>query len=99
MMKLVVAGVAALLMLTGAASAKGTPPSAAQKAEFYKVCMSIAQNATLCTCKADAAMKLIDTDFMSVVIASMKGQNLPQQYFDAYDEYIYQSNRVCAPQY
>ena len=31
-------------------------PTAAHKDEFYAVCMGIAQDQTLCSCKADAAM-------------------------------------------
>ena len=69
-----VATLAALGLLTVPAFAA---PTAAQKGEFYRVCMSIAQDATLCGCKADAAMTLIDERFMGVVIASMKGTASP----------------------
>lgn len=89
--------VAALAMGTGAALA--VPPSAEQKAEFYKTCFGISQNQTLCTCKADAAMTLIDTDFMSIVIASMKGKPLDAKYYVAYNEYVGRSNQVCKPDY
>ena len=42
------------LMLLGTLPALAAP-TAAQKDEFYRVCMGIAENAELCSCKADAA--------------------------------------------
>jgi len=90
--------VAALLLLTAPAFAAA--PSAAQKDEFYRVCMGIAQDASLCGCKADAAMDLIDERFMGVVIASMKGTSSPAASdYDAYNSYVARSNRVCKPNY
>lgn len=74
-------------------------PTAAQKDEFYKVCMGIAQNAELCGCKADAAMTLIDERFMGVVIASMKGGSPKAGDYDAYNTYVAKSNRICKPNY
>ena len=91
------AGLLALGVLTGAAFAG--PPTADQKAEFYKVCMGIASNDTLCACKRDATTKLIDADFMAVVIASMKGKTAPQEVTVAYDTYIAKSNAICIPGY
>jgi hypothetical protein len=93
---------ASMVMLTmGGASAKtfANPVTDAQKAEFYKVCMGIAQDQTLCQCKADAAVKLIDADFMKIVISSMKGAAPPENLYDAYDDYIARSNRICKPTY
>ncbi|HWA18862.1 MAG TPA: hypothetical protein VG757_07670 [Devosia sp.] len=92
---------ASIVLLTmGSASAKITNPvTDAQKAEFYKVCMSIAQDNSLCSCKADAAVKLIDTDFMAVVIASMKGAAPPDNLYTEYDNYIARSNKICKPTY
>jgi hypothetical protein len=84
---------AVLALLAGTAQA--APPSAAQKAEFYKVCVGISQNAPLCTCKADAAMTLIDADFMAVVIASMQGRPVEARYYDAYNTYIARSTQAC----
>jgi hypothetical protein len=92
--------VSIVLLTMGGASAKITNPvTDAQKAEFYKVCMGIAQNQTLCQCKADAAVKLIDTDFMAVVIASMKGSAPPDNLYTEYDNYIARSNKICKPTY
>jgi hypothetical protein len=91
---------AALLFSMGATQAKITNPvTDAQKAEFYKVCMSIAQNQTLCQCKADAAVKLIDTDFMKIVISSMKGASPPESAYNEYDNYVARSNKICKPNY
>ena len=39
--------------------------------------MRIAENDTLCSCKRDAAVELIDSDFMTMVISAMKGETLP----------------------
>ena len=74
-------------------------PSAAQKDEFYRVCMGIAQDARLCGCKADAAMTLIDERFMGVVISSMKGGSPAASDYDAYNTYVARSNQVCKPNY
>ena len=74
-------------------------PTAAQKEEFYAVCMGIAENATLCGCKADAAMTLIDERFMGVVIASMKGGSPAEGDYVAYNAYVAKSNQVCKPNY
>jgi len=87
----------ALSMLAGAALA--APPTGEQKAEFYRTCMGIAQNETLCSCKAEAALTLIDSDFMTVVIDSMRGKTLPVQYSVAYNTYVGRSNQVCKPNY
>ena len=73
--------------------------SEAQKAEFYKTCYGISQDEALCTCKADAAMSLIDEDFMGMVIASMKGKSPPADSYKAYNEYVARSNQVCKPNY
>ena len=74
-------------------------PTAQQKAEFYSVCMGIAQDDRLCSCKADAAMTLIDERFMGVVIASMKGGSPAAADYDAYNTYVARSNQVCKPNY
>lgn len=74
-------------------------PTAAQKDEFYRVCMGIAQDARLCGCKADAAMTLIDERFMGVVISSMKGGSPAASDYDAYNTYVARSNQVCKPNY
>ena len=92
-MKHLIPALAALALFTGAATA--APPTAEQKAEFYKVCVGISQNVQLCTCKADAAMQIIDTDFMAVVIESMKGKALDHKYDVPYNDYIVASTRAC----
>ena len=61
---------------------------------------AIAPAATvLCKCKQEAAPKLIDTAFMDVVIASMKGKPLDAKYYDQYNDYIARSNQICKPDY
>ncbi|HWU19154.1 MAG TPA: hypothetical protein VN155_15860 [Devosia sp.] len=74
-------------------------PTAEQKAEFYRVCMGIASNETLCSCKADAAMTLIDERFMGVVIKSMKGGSTAQADAVPYNTYVAKSNQICKPNY
>ena len=74
-------------------------PTAEQKAEFYAVCMGIAQDETLCSCKADAAMTLIDADFMAMVISAMQGGSVPQDEYSAYNAYVAKSNQICKPNY
>lgn len=74
-------------------------PTEEQKTEFYRVCMGIADNDTLCACKAEAAMTLIDERFMGVVIASMKGGTPADSDFVAYNTYVAKSNQVCKPDY
>ncbi|WP_375599033.1 hypothetical protein [Devosia sp. Naph2] len=90
---------AAGILLASTLSALAAPPTAAQKNEFYAVCMGIAQDASLCGCKADAAMTLIDERFMGVVIASMKGGSPQPADYDAYNTYVAKSNQVCKPNY
>ena len=88
--------VAALAMSVAPGLAKGAPPSAAQQAEFLATCLKVAPEAgELCRCKAEAAMTLIDTDFMAVVIASMQGKPVEAKYYDAYNTYIARSTGAC----
>jgi hypothetical protein len=86
------------LLLCVAAPALAAP-SAAQKDEFYAVCMGIAQDTKLCGCKADAAMDLIDERFMGVVIASMKGRATTPEDAVPYNTYVAKSNQICKPNY
>ncbi|MEO6012292.1 MAG: hypothetical protein ABIQ30_01720 [Devosia sp.] len=95
MKKLLFVTLMALACVPHAAQAAGTPPTAAQKAEFYKVCVSVSKNVPLCTCKADAAMKLIDTEFMAVVISAMRGKDPGEKYYDEYNDYIAHSTQAC----
>jgi len=74
-------------------------PTAEQKADFYKTCMGIAQDDTLCSCKADAAMTLIDERFMGVVISGMKGKSPAEADYSAYNTYVAKSNQICKPNY
>lgn len=96
MMKRVMVALLALGMLGGVAQAA---PSEAQKADFYKTCMGIASDDALCSCKADAAMTLIDEEFMAMVIASMKGKAPPAGQYSAYNTYVAKSNQICKPNY
>lgn len=88
---------AILAMMTGPALA--APPTAAQQDEFYEVCFDIAENQTLCRCKADAAVTLIDAEFMAIVIAAMKGRAPANKSYVAYNEYVGRSNQICKPDY
>jgi hypothetical protein len=86
--------VLAALAFTALAYAEAPTPE--QKADFLATCLKVAPAAgELCRCKADAAMTLIDTKFMAVVIASMKGKDVPDEYYDAYNEYIARSTEAC----
>jgi hypothetical protein len=77
---------------------KGPPPTAAQKALFMKLCLkNSGDNTTLCTCKQAQLDKLLDTQFMDVVLASMGGKVTPVQDTMPYAVYISKSNAVCAP--
>ena len=89
----VVAALLTLAVLT--APALAAAPSAEQKAAFYDACVKTSGNVELCTCKADAAVKLVDQDFMAVVLASMKGKTLDDKYAVAYNDYIAESTRAC----
>jgi hypothetical protein len=85
-----------LAVLALAAPAHAAPPSADQKAEFLATCLKVAPEAgELCTCKADAAMSLIDSQFMAVVIASMNGKDVPADLYDTYADYIARSTQAC----
>ena len=90
------AGLALMGLMTTPAFAA---PTAEQKAEFYRVCMGIAQDETLCSCKADAAMTLIDERFMAIVISAMQGGAVPQDQYSAYNAYVAKSNQICKPDY
>jgi len=91
-------GVLALALTAGPAFAGA--PTAAQKSEFKSVCLGISGDETLCTCKADAAMKLIDERMMGYVIAGMKGAgNAPQDVQKEWNEYVARSNQICKPNY
>jgi hypothetical protein len=74
-------------------------PTAAQKQEFFEVCLNISQNQELCACKAEAAMSLIDERFMGVVVSSMKGGSPKSEDYAAYNAYVAKSNQVCKPNY
>ena len=92
MYRVAIAVAVAALSVTPALSA---PPSAEQKAEFLKTCVAISQNQPLCTCKADAAMELVDTEFMAVIVKSMRGAAPPSEYDVPYNDYIAASTRAC----
>jgi len=88
----------ASLLLTTAPTIAASP-TAAQKTEFHTVCMGIADNEMLCSCKADAAMTLIDESFMAMVIGAMKGASVPKETYVAYNTYVAKSNQICKPDY
>ncbi|MEP7241841.1 MAG: hypothetical protein ABI697_13230 [Devosia sp.] len=95
---------AALVLFAGSAMAKTTtitnPPTQAQLDAFYAACIHVAPEATvLCKCKQQAAPKLVDTAFMDIIIASIKGKPLEAKYYDAYNNYIANSNSICKPDY
>jgi hypothetical protein len=87
------------LLLLGTSAALAAQPTAEQKAQFHGVCMSIAQDETLCSCKAEATDKLIDSDFMAIVIDSMRGKTLDPKYAVRYNDYVAHSNQICKPNY
>lgn len=92
--------VASILLALGlAAPALAASPTAAQKQDFYRVCVGISGDETLCTCKADAAMKLIDERFMGVVLASMQGGSPAPDDYERYHSYVARSNQLCKPNY
>jgi hypothetical protein len=96
--KSVVLGLATLGLTAGASLAAA--PSAAQKAEFHAVCIKVSGDEPLCTCKADAAMTLIDGRMMTYVIAGMKGAgNAPTDVQREWNNYIARSNQICKPSY
>lgn len=86
---------ASAVLALGIAPALAAAPTAEQKAEFYKTCVGISQNQPLCTCKADAAMDLVDSEFMAVIIKSMRGAAPPSEYETPYNDYIAASTRAC----
>ena len=92
------AGLALVALMTVPAHAA---PTSEQKAEFHAVCMGIAQDDTLCGCKADAAMTLIDERMMGYIIAGMKGGvgDEPDDVARARAKYIAESNRACGLNY
>lgn len=97
---LLVAGALALLSTGAMAKTIANPVTDAQKSAFYAACIHVAPEATvLCKCKEEAAPKIIDTAFMDVVIASIKGKPLEAKYYDAYNDYIARSNKICKPDY
>lgn len=90
---------AAALGLTVPA-ALAAAPTAAQKQEFYQVCVGISGDQALCTCKADAAMALIDERMMGYVIAGMKGSgSAPDDVQKQWNGYVARSNQICKPNY
>ena len=89
----VFAGLIAVGLL--ATPALAAAPSAEQKAQFYEACVGTSGNVPLCTCKADAAVKLVDQQFMAVILSSMKGKTLAAEYAVPYNNYIVESTRAC----
>jgi hypothetical protein len=105
-MRNLVVALAALMVMVGGAEAKMhlkpivNPPTQAQLDAFYAACVKVAPQASvLCKCKENAAPKLVEADFMDIIIASMKGKPLDAKYYDAYNIYIANSNAICKPEY
>ena len=98
-MKSFVLAAAMVAFTAGAAAmAAGAPVTEAQKAEFTKLCLkNSGGNHTLCTCKVNMVGKLIDSDFMKVVLDSMNGKTTPVNDTMKYAVYISKSNATCAP--
>lgn len=92
-MKTMLLALAAIGALTTTAFAAA--PTADQKAKFYSECVGNGGDQQLCSCKADAAVKLVDEEFMAVIIASMGGKTLDPKYNVAYNDYIVESTRAC----
>jgi hypothetical protein len=103
-MKRIAVGLVALMLLLNGAEAAvhlkpiANPPTQAQLDAFYAACVKWGP-ADLCKCKETAAPKLVDTSFMDVIIASMKGKSLDPKYNIAYNDYIANSNTICKPDY
>jgi hypothetical protein len=80
------------------AVAVAAPPTDTQKTQFMQECMrNSGGNSTLCSCKTEQAEKLIDADFMAIVLKTMNGATLPVDQSKNYAIYISRSNAVCAP--
>ncbi len=92
-MKKFVLALLALGLLTGAAHAASVTD--AQKAQFFKACTGNGGDRTLCTCKMEAAGKIVDEAFMTVILSSMAGKSLDPKYNVAYNDYIVESTRAC----
>jgi hypothetical protein len=91
---------ALLVLAASAAPAFAAAPTAAQKQEFYNTCVGISGDQALCSCKADAAMTLIDDKMMTYVIAGMKGSsNAPADVQREWNTYVARSNQICKPGY
>ena len=93
-MKIFVLAAAMIALTAGAALA--APPTAEQKARFLKACEKYGTTA-VCTCKAEQAVKLVDSDFMEIIIDSINGKPTPVKDTLKYGVYISKSNAVCAP--
>ena len=104
-MRTIVLAGAILALLGGVAMAAdatpltgGSPVTDAQKSEFTKICLkNSGNNTTLCTCKVAQVGKLIDAQFMDLVLSAMSGKTLPVEDSHNYAVYISGSNKVCAP--
>ncbi|HEV7275502.1 MAG TPA: hypothetical protein VGN80_04375 [Devosiaceae bacterium] len=95
----ILAILAAALLAMSAGAVLAAAPTAAQKAEFRATCLRVSGNEELCTCKAEAAMTLIDERFMGVVIASMQGGAPAAADYETYNSYVARSNQLCKPNY
>lgn len=95
-MKKILLTVAALAFCAPALAA--APPTEAQLGEFSKLCLkNSGGNGSLCKCKVEQAKKLLDGEFMAVVLTTMEGKSLTEAQNKPYGIYISRSNQVCAP--
>lgn len=92
-------GLATAMLAMSAGMALATAPTEAQKAEFHATCLRVSGNEELCSCKAEAAMTLIDARFMGVVISSMQGGSPAAADYGTYNSYVARSNQLCKPNY
>ena len=90
-MRAILAGV---LLLGLTAATEAAAPTAEQRDAFYAACTRQGA-AEICACKADAAMKIVDSAFMDVIIQSMEGKSLAAEHYTTYNDYIVASTEAC----
>ncbi|HEY0920389.1 hypothetical protein [Devosia sp.] len=99
--------VMAVLALLAAAAA--TPALGRSDAEFVAACMAYGMAEAACTCKAEAAGKLLDARLFGLVLLSMRdpdgftararGGDLTDADQARWASYIQESNRACGLNY
>jgi hypothetical protein len=85
-----------LAALAFIAPAYAASPTDEQQKDFLATCLKVAPEAgELCRCKAEAVMSLVDSEFMAVIIAAMKGGDVLDEYYVPYNDYIARSTEAC----